>query len=237
MIAWLDESGEPQFPPVAQALSEPPGLLAAGGALTPEWLLAAYRRGIFPWFSEGQPILWWSLDPRLILVPAEIRISRSLRKTLRQQRFDVRCDTAFEQVMAGCAAPRGGEAGTWITEHMKQAYCRLHAMGYAHSIEAWDGDELVGGLYGLAIGRVFFGESMFSRVTDASKVCLAHLAGFLETQKFAMIDCQMTTQHLVSLGAREIDRADFCRQLEGLARDGPLPGIWPAEAMAGLFRK
>jgi leucyl/phenylalanyl-tRNA--protein transferase len=234
MIPWL--SGEPAFPPVEAALDDPPGLLAAGGALSPEWLLAAYRRGIFPWYSEGQPLLWWSPDPRLILVPSEIRISRSLGKVLRRGRFDIRLDTAFAEVIAACSGPRKGASGTWITPEMQLAYRRMHELGYAHSVEAWDGEHLAGGLYGMAIGRVFFGESMFSHVTDASKACLAHLARHLESLKFTVIDCQMTSAHLVSLGAREIPRSEFCRKVALHADEGPPPGRWPADAAAGLFK-
>lgn len=234
MIPWLADT--PAFPPVETALDDPPGLLCAGGALSPEWLLAAYRQGIFPWYGEGQPILWWSPDPRLVLVPSEIRISRSLGRTLRRGRFEVRADTAFDEVVTGCAAPRDGAAGTWITPEMRSAYRRMHELGYAHSVEAWDGGCLVGGLYGIALGSVFFGESMFSRSTDASKVCLAHLARHLESLNFAVIDCQMTTAHLVSLGAREIPRAAFGHQIDLHAEHGPPPGRWPAQALADLFR-
>lgn len=234
MIPWL--AGTPEFPPVEAALDDPPGLLAAGGALSPEWLLAAYRRGIFPWYSEGQPLLWWSPDPRLVLVPSEIHISRSLGKVLRRGRFDIRLDTAFADVLAACAGPREGASGTWITPEMQRAYLRMHELGYAHSVEAWEGEHLVGGLYGMAIGQVFFGESMFSHATDASKVCLAHLARHLEALKFAVIDCQMTTAHLVSLGAREIPRAQFCRQIALHADEGPPPGRWPAGVADGLFK-
>lgn len=234
MIPWL--AGEPAFPPVEAALDDPPGLLAAGGALHPEWLLAAYRRGIFPWYSEGQPLLWWSPDPRLVLVPSEIRISRSLGKVLRRGRFEIRFDTAFAEVVAACAGPRKGASGTWITPEMQHAYVRMHELGYAHSVEAWDDGQLVGGLYGMALGRVFFGESMFSRASDASKACLAHLARHLESLKFAVIDCQMTTAHLVSLGAHEIPRAEFCRQIALHADAGPPPGRWPAELANGLFK-
>lgn len=233
MISWLDT--EPEFPPVELALADPPGLLAAGGSLTPPWLLAAYRRGIFPWFSEDQPILWWSPDPRLVLVPSQIRISRSLGKVLRRHRFDVRFDSAFADVIAACAAPRDGVAGTWITTGMQQAYITLHELGHAHSVEAWSDGKLVGGLYGIALGQVFFGESMFSRETDASKVCLAHLARWLESLNFAVIDCQMTTAHLVSLGACEIPRSDFCRQIKQGADRGPPPGRWPEAAAKDLF--
>lgn len=234
MIPWL--AGEAAFPPVEAALDDPPGLLCAGGSLGPEWLLAAYRRGIFPWYSEGQPILWWSPDPRMVLFPSAIHISHSLRKTLRRGRFEVRLDTAFASVIAACAGPRDGASGTWITPEMQHAYLRMHELGYAHSVEAWDGNSLLGGLYGMALGGVFFGESMFSHATDASKVCLAHLARHLESLNFAVIDCQMTTAHLVSMGACEIPRADFCRQIELHASKGPPPGRWPATAAADLFK-
>lgn len=227
MIPWLE--GEPGFPALERALADPNGLLAAGGQLTPDWLLAAYRRGIFPWFSGDEPILWWSPDPRLVLVPAEIRIHRSLRKVLRQARFDVRVDTAFAEVMAQCAAPREPGGGTWITPRMQAAYCHMHELGYAHSVECWRDGSLVGGLYGMAIGRAFFGESMFSRETDASKVALAHLARILDARGFAVIDCQMTTAHLLSMGAREVSRASFGAGLATWTRQGQPPGHWPAE--------
>ncbi|HRP95473.1 MAG TPA: leucyl/phenylalanyl-tRNA--protein transferase [Rhodocyclaceae bacterium] len=233
MIRWLAEA--PDFPPVEQALREPNGLLAAGGSLAPEWLLAAYRRGIFPWYCAGEPILWWSPDPRLVLAPSQIHIGRSLRRTLARHRFEVRFDTAFAAVVAACAAPRGGSAGTWITAEMQAAYLRMHELGHAHSVETWSDGELVGGLYGIALGRVFFGESMFSRQSDASKVALAHLAHYLESADFGMIDCQMTTAHLLSLGAAELPRALFCRRLAALTA-GPLqPGRWPHHASAGHF--
>lgn len=233
MIPWL--AGRPDFPPVDRALVEPPGLLAAGGALTPEWLLAAYRQGIFPWYSEGEPVLWWSPDPRLVLIPSQIRISRSLRRTLTRHRFDVRFDTAFASVMAECAAPREPGGGTWIGPEMQEAYHRMHELGFAHSVESWNEGRLVGGLYGIAIGRVFFGESMFCRETDASKVALAHLARYLETRNFALIDCQMTTDHLLSLGGLEIPRRDFRAGLEVWTREGEGPGRWPPDAGKGLF--
>lgn len=224
MIPWL--SGKPAFPPLTRALAEPNGLLAAGGELTPDWLCAAYERGIFPWFSAGEPILWWSPDPRLILVPGDIRIRRSLRKVLRQARFEVRVDSAFAAVMSECAAPREPGGGTWITTDIRHAYIRMHQLGFAHSVECWREGNLVGGLYGMALGRAFFGESMFSRETDASKVALAHLARLLEALDFAVIDCQMTTPHLLSMGAREIARSDFAAGLESWRRSGPPPGRW-----------
>ena len=210
------------FPPVTQALRSPNGLLAAGGDLSTARLLEAYRHGIFPWFSEGEPILWWSPDPRMVLFPGEFKISHSLRKTLRNSRYEVRSDSAFEQVMRACAAPREGANGTWIHEEMIAAYCELHRMGYAHSVETWTDGELVGGLYGIALGRMFYGESMFSRRTDASKVALAHLAAQLKRWNFGMIDCQMNTPHLASLGAREIPRKEFIARLQDLINYTPV---------------
>ncbi|HLP98708.1 MAG TPA: leucyl/phenylalanyl-tRNA--protein transferase [Sideroxyarcus sp.] len=204
------------FPPVSNALRSPNGLLAAGGDLSPARLLAAYRSGIFPWFGEGDPILWWSPDPRMVLFPQEFKLSHSLRKTLRNGRHEVRTDSAFEQVMRACAAPRAGADGTWILEEMIQAYCELHRMGHAHSVETWLDGELVGGLYGMAIGRMFYGESMFSRSSDASKIALAHLCAQLTRWDFGMIDCQMNTPHLASLGAREIAREEFIARLQDL---------------------
>jgi len=214
MIALLHD--DTPFPPAEQALRSPNGLLAAGGSLAPERLLDAYRHGIFPWFNPGDPILWWSPDPRMVLFPEEFKISRSLRKTLRSKIFEVRTDTAFEQVMRACAAPRDARGGTWITEGMIAAYVCLHRMGVAHSVETWRDNELVGGLYGISIGRMFYGESMFSRSKDASKVALAHLAAQLQRWGYGMIDCQMHTSHLASLGAREIPRKEFIRHLQEL---------------------
>jgi leucyl/phenylalanyl-tRNA--protein transferase len=228
MIPWL--GSEATFPPNEQALSEPNGLIAAGGSLSPAWLLAAYSRGIFPWFSEGEPILWWTPDPRLVLVPDQVRISHSLRKTLRKQRFEVRTDTAFAAVLSACAAPRVPGLGTWITPAMQAAYLRMHELGHAHSVECWDEGRLVGGLYGLALGRVFFGESMFSLETDASKVALAHLGRLLSERAYAIIDCQMTTAHLQSMGAREVPRAHFVDILARWVPDGPPPQKWAADA-------
>ena len=195
MIALLHDNTP--FPPLEQALHTPNGLLAVGGNLTPARLLDAYRHGIFPWFNADDPILWWSPDPRMVLFPAEFKISHSLRKILRNQVYEVRTDTAFEQVMRACAAPRNGQAGTWIHEEMIAAYAALHRMGYAHSVEILEDGELVGGLYGVAIGRMFYGESMFSRRSNASKAALAHLAAQLCLWNFGMIDCHMNTPHLV----------------------------------------
>lgn len=214
------------FPPVGQALRSPNGLLAAGGDLSAARLLDAYRHGIFPWFSEGEPILWWSPDPRMVLFPEEFNISNSLSKTLRNRPYEIRTDNAFEQVMRACAAPRKGANGTWIHEEMIAAYCELHRLGYAHSVETWMDGELVGGLYGMALGRMFYGESMFSRRTDASKIALAHLAAQLEEWGFGMIDCQMNTAHLSSLGAREIARDEFISNLQHLIELPGIPSPW-----------
>jgi leucyl/phenylalanyl-tRNA--protein transferase len=214
MIPWLAENDH--FPPVERALAEPNGLLAAGADLSPPRLLDAYRNGIFPWYSEGQPPLWWSPNPRMVLIPAELKLARSLRKRIARRDYEVRTDTAFEAVIRACAAPRAGQEGTWITEDMVAAYTQLHAAGYAHSVETWMGGELAGGLYGVAIGRAFFGESMFTAVPDASKIALAHLVRQLERLGFGMIDCQMRTEHLARFGAREIPRAAFTRKLAEL---------------------
>jgi len=235
MIPWLDDlAGFPYFPDAASALEEPNGLVAAGGALSPEWLLAAYRHGLFPWFNEGDPILWWSPDPRLVLFPHEIRIHRSLRRVLRQHRFEVRTDSDFPAVIAACAMPREPGGGTWILPPMQDAYCRMFELGHAHSVECWLEGRLVGGLYGMALGRVFFGESMFSFETDASKVALAYLARLLSAKGFAMIDCQMSTAHLQSMGAREISRNEFCAGLDRWAMPVGLPGQWPADLVASV---
>lgn len=223
MIPWLDV--DTPFPDVSTALSErdgAPGLLAAGADLSPERLLEAYRHGIFPWFSEGQPILWWSTDPRMVLFTNNFTVSRSLKKTLKKiqrsagtdQRWQVKFDTAFEQVMRACAAPRKDGAGTWISEEIVRGYCTLHQRGFAHSSEVWLDGELVGGAYGICLGRMFYGESMFARVSDASKVALAHLVHFLRTNGVEMIDCQQETSHLASLGATPIPRTEFIAHLQ-----------------------
>ena len=223
MIPWLDRN-QP-FPPLTRALLEPNGLLAAGGELSAERLIDAYQHGIFPWYSADQPLLWWSPDPRMVLMPAELKISRSLGKRLHKPDFEVRIDSAFETVMRACAAPRDGQAGTWITDDMVAAYTELHRRGLAHSVETWIDGELAGGLYGVALGRMFYGESMFMRATDASKIALAHLARQLHRWGFGLIDCQMQTSHLASLGAREIPRDDFVRQLTVLVNCEP-PSSW-----------
>ncbi|AEV27308.1 leucyl/phenylalanyl-tRNA--protein transferase [Azospira oryzae PS] len=234
MLPWLTAAHE--FPPLATALSEPNGLLAVGGDLAPERLLAAYRRGIFPWYSPGEPILWWSPDPRMVLFPAEFKVSRSLGRTLRRGGYEVRLDTAFARVIAACAqTPRRGQHGTWIVPEMQAAYRRLHELGLAHSVETWVDGELVGGLYGIALGRMFYGESMFSWRSDASKIAVAHLARYLERLGFGMVDCQMHTAHLASLGAREIPRDDFIARLDALVAAGPASGPWPAADASHLW--
>ena len=214
------------FPPVETALAEPNGLLAMGGDLAPERLLDAYRHGIFPWFNPDEPILWWSPDPRMVLVPREVRVTRSLAKRLKNAGFELRLDTAFVDVMRACGAPRPGACGTWISPQMVAAYTRLHRLGYAHSIETWHDGELVGGLYGVAIGRMFFGESMFSRMPDASKVALVRLARQLDRWGFGLIDCQMETAHLASMGARTMPRAAFTARLAELVNWPHLPAPW-----------
>lgn len=220
MLTWLQRD-DLDFPPLEQALREPNGLLAAGGDLSAERLVAAYRHGCFPWYQEGQPILWWSPDPRTVLFPGELHVSRSLRKRIRQGELRVTFDQAFAEVIQGCAEPRSYAEGTWITPAMQHAYIRLHEQGIAHSVEVWRQGVLVGGLYGLAMGRLFFGESMFSRETDASKVGFVQLVERLRDWGFEMIDCQMHTHHLASLGARPIPRSEFKRLLaQHLQRPG-----------------
>ena len=215
------------FPAVETALDEPNGLLAASPDLSPARLLAAYRQGIFPWYSEDQPVLWWSPDPRMVLFVDELRVSRSLRKVVKQQRFEIRVDTAFQRVMEACAmVPRPGQLGTWITPSIIDAYAQLHAQGYARSVEAWRAGLLVGGLYGVAIGRMFFGESMFAHEPDASKVALVHLVAMLRAHGFPMIDCQQETAHLASFGARPIPRRAFAERLPALVHCPAPEGMW-----------
>lgn len=221
MLNWLARDSL-KFPPLEQALREPDGLLAAGGDLSPERLISAYRHGCFPWFQEGQPILWWSPNPRMVLLPTELHVSHSLRKLMRQGRFEVSFDRDFPAVIRACAAPRSYADGTWITRAMQAAYLELHRRGIAHSVEVWQEDQLVGGLYGLALGRLFFGESMFSRTDNASKIGFVTLVEQLRECGYVLIDCQMHTQHLSSFGAREIPRADFAGYLERyLDQSGP----------------
>lgn len=213
------------FPPVHYA--EPDGLLAVGGDLGVDRLVLAYQSGIFPWYSEGYPILWWSPDPRLVLIPDEFRPGRRLERVVKSGRFRVTVDTAFQHVIGCCASvPRPGQRGTWITSEMIDAYCDLHDAGYAHSIEVWSGDEMVGGLYGVALGRCFYGESMFSHQSNASKIALAKLVSLASTAPFDMIDCQQTTAHLVRMGAREVRRAIFMRMLEAAGVRAGSPMKW-----------
>ncbi len=222
------------FPP--PQLAEENGLLAVGGDLSSERLLLAYSMGIFPWFNEGDPLLWWSPDPRCVLFPGELHVSRSLVKTLRRGRFRVSFDRAFDQVVGFCAElRRRSPDGTWITPEMQEAYGRLHHLGYAHSVEAWHEGELAGGLYGICLGRFFFGESMFSRQRDASKVAFVTLVRSLQAANFLLVDCQLPTPHLHSLGARDLDRARFLHLLDlgGLrVSPHPEPGFFPAEPVA-----
>jgi leucyl/phenylalanyl-tRNA---protein transferase len=231
MIPWLD--GNAPFPPLESARKEPNGLLAVGGDLSPQRLLEAYRQGIFPWFSEGDPILWWSPDPRMVLFPGELKVSRSLGKSLRNRRYEIRFDSDFDGVIRACAAPREGQPGTWITADMRSAYRRLHQLGFAHSVETWMNGELAGGLYGVSLGAAFFGESMFARVRDASKIALVHLVRKLEREDYGLIDCQMRTGHLATLGAREIPRAQFSRLLGELVDYARAPSSWRGTAEHG----
>ena len=224
MIPWLRPSKP--FPSLSRAFASPNGLLCAGGDLSPERLVEAYSRGIFPWFSEGDPILWWSPDPRMVLFPAELKVSRSLRKAVARGAYETRYDSAFAEVMAQCAAPRDGHAGTWIVPEMVAAYTELHRRGLAHSVESWRDGELAGGLYGVALGQVFFGESMFARAADASKVALVRLVERLAAGGCRVIDCQQATPHLASLGAREIRRAAFAQLLEESIQYPPTGERW-----------
>ncbi|SDZ81864.1 leucyl/phenylalanyl-tRNA--protein transferase [Microbulbifer marinus] len=224
-LTLLDEN-RIEFPPTRRALRDPNGLLAIGGKLTPAWLLAAYRRGIFPWYSDDQPILWWSPSPRCVVIPELFRIGRSLRKELRRGHFRVTFDQAFDQVIEACRAPRADAEGTWITDEMQAAYEEMHRLGHAHSVEVWRDGRLAGGLYGIALGRVFFGESMFHRETDASKVAFVHLVRQLELWGCPLIDCQVSNPHLASLGAVEVSREDFERLLEAGIRQPPFPQPW-----------
>lgn len=230
MIPWLRPEHPPEaFPPVDEALQEPNGLLCVGGDLSVERLLEAYRRGIFPWFSAGQPILWWSPDPRTVLYPGEFKVSRSLGKTLRNRGLRTTFDQDFAQVMERCADPALRPEGTWISPQMRAAYRRLHELGYAHSFETWEGAQLVGGLYGVALGRVFFGESMFSVARDASKVALHALVQASLAQNVRLIDCQVDSEHLRSLGARSVPRREFMRELAAATQESR-PGAASREA-------
>ncbi|MFN2643696.1 MAG: leucyl/phenylalanyl-tRNA--protein transferase [Burkholderiales bacterium] len=227
MLTWL-EATDP-FPPVERALKNPNGLLAAGGDLTVPRLLEAYRHGVFPWYSAPEPILWWSPDPRMVLHCEALKVSRSLAKSVRNKGYEVRIDTAFERVLVGCA---DRDEGTWLGRSMRAAYVALHRAGYAHSFETWRAGELVGGLYGVALGRMFFGESMFSRATDASKVALVALVEELKARRFPLIDCQMHTPLLASLGGREIARRAFLRAVTPLVNYPEPPGRWSPRMLA-----
>jgi leucyl/phenylalanyl-tRNA--protein transferase len=213
------------FPP--PELAQKDGLLAVGGDLSVERLLLAYQMGIFPWYSEDVPLLWWSPDPRLVLYPHELHISKSLQKVIKKGIFQITMDTAFRQVMTACAQiDRPTQDGTWILDEMIEAYCRLHEVGYAHSVEVWHNSGLAGGLYGISLGRCFFGESMFSRQSNASKVALYHLVTYIKQFQFDLIDCQVTTEHLARLGAREIPRSQFLTELAGSLRHPTIKGKW-----------
>lgn len=222
----LDDQNEPEFPPVARALANPNGLLAAGGDLSPQRLLAAYRRGIFPWYSPGEPILWWSPDPRTVFLTNHMHMPRRFKRWLRSCQWTLRADSAFEAVIRACAAPREEHGGTWLDPPMINAYCRLHNLGHAHCVEVWDTGELVGGIYGVAIGRMFFAESMFSRRTNASKVALFALCRSLALWDFSMLDAQVRSQHLITLGAGDMPRSLFCRRIAEYVTQEGIDGSW-----------
>jgi leucyl/phenylalanyl-tRNA---protein transferase len=212
------------FPPVN--LTHESGILAIGGDLSPERLLAAYAEGIFPWYSEGDPILWWCPDPRFVLRPGEVKVSKTMRQVFNRSIFRVSFDRAFREVITACRMPRKSQAGTWITDEMLEAYCALHEMGYAHSVEAWKGNELAGGLYGVSLGGMFFGESMFARESNASKTALIVLGAALDERSFDMIDCQVYTEHLGSLGAHDLSRDEFIKVLRNSLERETLRGSW-----------
>lgn len=236
-LPWLDSEAGPAFPPASMALRDPDGLLAAGGSLAPDWLLTAYRQGIFPWFDEHSPILWWSPDPRMVLWPGRLHVSRRLRRRLRQSDYRVTLDRAFPAVIEACADPelRRDQDGTWITSTMRQAYTRLAELGHAHSVEVWQEERLVGGLYGLAIGRAFFGESMFSRITDASKIAMASLDASLADWGYRIMDCQVESGHLRRMGAVNVDRAAFLAQLAEATAGAPAARAWEAPLPPGFL--
>jgi len=228
-LPWLSLSNDNQFPPIEDAFED--GLVAAGGDLSPKRILNAYRQGLFPWFNKGDPILWWSPNPRMVLFTDKIKLSKSLKKTLRTSSFTITFNQAFEQVMTACSQPRSDlreeqDNATWIHPEMIEAYVTLHQQGYAHSIECWQGDELVGGLYGVAIGKMFFGESMFSRVRDSSKITLVALCQQLNRWGFELIDCQVYSDHLASLGAEEIQQADFIKYINELCQQEKASETW-----------
>jgi len=229
---WIPQNASPyDFPPLEQALEHPDGLLAVGGDLTINRLLVAYHLGIFPWYSDDEPILWWSPAQRMVLFPEALKVSRSLRKTIRKEQFTVTLDHNFQQVIKECAGPRRRQYGTWITDDMQNAYCQLHDYGYAHSCEAWYEGRLVGGLYGIALGKIFFGESMFSHISDASKVAFAHFVWQLQRWGYELIDCQVHTPHLESLGAEHISRQQYRALLDTLCEKPGHKGIWQFETL------
>lgn len=222
----LGSEPDAPFPSTREALQSPNGLLAWGGDLHPQRLLAAYRAGIFPWYSEGQPVLWWSPAPRCVIFPDQVYLSTRTRRRYNSGRYRLSADTAFDEVIAACAAPRNEDAGTWITTELHQAFSTLHAMGHAHSLEVWQGEELCGGIYGLALGSIFFGESMFSRCTDASKIALVALCRHLQSRNFGLLDCQVGNPHLFRMGACQIGRNAFEDWLEYLVNQQGEPGSW-----------
>lgn len=225
-LPWLDPMNAPVFPCTSRALADPNGLLAAGGSLEADWLLAAYSEGIFPWYEQGQPVLWWAPDPRLVLEPGRVVVSRSLRKLIRKQIYRISFDTAFMSVIEACQNSGGRENATWITSEMKAAYVNLHKLGHAHSVEVWHDESLVGGLYGIALGKAFFGESMFSAQPNASKLALVALSQQLEARGFGLIDCQVHSDHLVSMGAEALSRRDFQEALTVLLSREEQLGPW-----------
>ncbi len=232
-IVWLTTADPPDsFPPIDTALSEPEGLLAAGGDLSSERLVQAYRLGIFPWYEDGQPILWWSPDPRCVLIPADFHISRRLRRDIQTSTAEITVNRSFGEVVAACAAPRPSQQGTWITEEMIEAYSDLHGKGWAHSLEVRDRDQLIGGIYGIAIGRVFFGESMFSAGPNGSKFALFALSQLLDAADFALIDCQVVSAHLQTLGATTIARSEFAALLEESCNPPSAYSDWPEHAVS-----
>jgi leucyl/phenylalanyl-tRNA--protein transferase len=228
---WIPQNADPcDFPPLEQALEHPDGLLAIGGDLSLERLVVAYRLGIFPWYSDGEPILWWSPAQRLVLLPENLKVSRSLRKTIRKNKFTVTIDQNFPKVIKACAGPRREQYGTWITKEMQQAYCQLHEHGFAHSVECWYEGDLVGGLYGVTLGRIFCGESMFSLMSDASKVAFVHFVWQLQRWGYELVDCQVQTKHLQSLGAIEIPRSQYQLLLNRLCEMPGQTGVWRFDA-------
>lgn len=237
-LHWLDprNPGQP-FPPVHLAMRDPNGLLAIGGDLSEQRLLRAYAQGVFPWFNPDEPILWWCPDPRAVLLPADLHVSHTLRKSLRRENYAVTLDRAFIDVLEACSAQRSKSNGTWLGGDMKRAYFDLHLSGYAHSVEVWREGKLIGGLYGVALGRVFFGESMFTRATDGSKIGLYWLCEQLKAWNYEMIDCQISSAHLLSMGAREMPREDFLRHLRPTVNRAGYPGLWRFESGVPMGRQ